>query len=233
MRGCERGKFCMLLWSIWKQRNEKVWNNSNSNVIKANMMAQECLSDWMGAKQICNEMQHPENIKTLCTMWHKPAHSIIKCNVDAAFFGDEHKYGIGCLLRDEDGKVVSCRTCIFHGSVDVMEGEAMGLLEALVWVHSLGSKKIFFELDAKGVVDTINADYVGVFEFTSIVHKCKDIIRSEQDFFISFARRQANECTHALAKASSFYVSPTIWSEPPSFISSYLNLVCKNTYHYQ
>ncbi|XP_073022726.1 uncharacterized protein [Primulina eburnea] len=117
-----------------------------------------------------------------CLDWHKPPRLYIKCNVDAAFFPSDQKIGIGCILRDENGMLLRCRSCVVAGMFSVKEGEAMGLLEALSWVRRLGLKKVYFEMDAKVVVESIRYSDV------------------------------ANECAHALAKASCSYASPMEWS---------------------
>ncbi|XP_073283689.1 uncharacterized protein [Primulina huaijiensis] len=125
-----------------------------------------------------------------------------------------------------------CRTCVIVGVFSVKEGEAMSLLEALSWVRRLGLKKVYFELDAKVVVEAIKSSDVGISEFGSIVQSCKDIIRCEHEFSTSFIRRQANECAHALAKASCSYASPMVWSEPPDCVTSFLSHYCNNPSHY-
>ncbi|XP_073119899.1 uncharacterized protein [Henckelia pumila] len=127
------------------------------------------LCDWVGAKQLRHDINNNSNPETTCKLWHKPDKTFLNYNVDAAFFKEEHKIGIGCLVRDEEGKVLICRTKVMHGVADVKEGEAMGLLEAILWVQSLGWKKVCFEIDAKGVVEAVTSSHYDVYEFSSIV----------------------------------------------------------------
>ncbi|KZV23154.1 hypothetical protein F511_04993 [Dorcoceras hygrometricum] len=52
----------------------------------------------------------------------RPAHSFVKCNVDAAFFSGEQKLGVGCILQNDEGMFMRCRTCAFNALVSVKEG---------------------------------------------------------------------------------------------------------------
>ncbi|XP_073152635.1 uncharacterized protein [Henckelia pumila] len=215
-----------------RQRNDKVWNGKSKDVPTMIRFAREYLYDWLGAKNFNCMIKEPQPGDKSCHMWHKPIRPFSKCNVDAAFFPTEQKIGLGCVVRKDDGSFFRARTCVVNGVADVKEGEAIGILEALLWVQSLGLKKVCFELDAKVVVEAINGSNIGVSEFSSIVRQCKNLIRSEQDFSIKFIRRQANECVHALAKASRSYASPMVCSEAPSLISPLLNFVCNESTHY-
>ncbi|XP_073017389.1 uncharacterized protein [Primulina eburnea] len=177
MQGFTQSKFCMVLWNIWRQRNDKVWNDTFNDPSTTVRLALKFLCDWLRAKQLSQEIADAHSLESGCPDWHKPPRLAIKCNVDAAFFPVDQKIGIGCILRNENGKFLRCRTCVIVGAFSVKEGEAMGLLEALSWVRRLGLKKVYFEMDAKGVVEAIKASDVGISEFGFIVKSCKDIIR--------------------------------------------------------
>ncbi|XP_075499452.1 uncharacterized protein LOC142537854 [Primulina tabacum] len=171
-------------------------------------LALEFFCDWLRAKQKSQEIADVHSMDSGCPDWHKSPRLSIKYNVDAAFF--QSKDRLGCILRDENCMFLTFRTCVIVGVFNVNEGEAMGLLEALSWVRRLGLKKVYFEMDAKVVVEAIKSSGIDIFEFGSIVQSCKDIIRCKHEFSISFIRRQANECDHTLAKASCSYASPIV-----------------------
>ncbi|XP_073120864.1 uncharacterized protein [Henckelia pumila] len=183
-----RGDYCIILWGIWRQRNDKVWNGTSKDVPTTIRFAREYLYDWLGAKKFNRTMLEHHTRDKPCQIWHKPARSFAKCNVYAAFIPEEQKIGLGCVVRNDDDSFFRARTCAINGVAGVKEGKAIGILEALLWVQSLGLKKVCFELDAKVVMEAINGSNIGVFEFSFIVRKCKDLIRSEQDFSINFVR---------------------------------------------
>jgi len=75
--------FCCLLRSIWKQRNNRVWNevtDAQANVVKK---AKVMLHDWQDAHRICNtscaQPRHEGNMK-----WIKLTKGRFKCNIDTS-----------------------------------------------------------------------------------------------------------------------------------------------------
>lgn len=87
--------------------------------------------------------------------------------------------GLGIVLRDDEGKFLGCHS--------LEEAEAMGLLEAILWICSLGFRKVCFELYAKVVVDAIHSSNSDLSEFGSIVQHCKKLLRVEHEFSVLFA----------------------------------------------
>jgi hypothetical protein len=49
--------FCTILWSLWQQRNNKIWRNHNEPVRVVMDRANNMLSDWSAA-QIKRSRQH-------------------------------------------------------------------------------------------------------------------------------------------------------------------------------
>ncbi|XVF67678.1 hypothetical protein PTKIN_Ptkin10aG0140900 [Pterospermum kingtungense] len=54
------------------------------------------------------------------------------------FFKEEQCHGYGIVLRDDQGLVVAAKRLLVPGIPSVCECEALGLAEALSWVHELG-----------------------------------------------------------------------------------------------
>lgn len=69
--------------------------------------------------------------------WQPPEHGRMKCNVDAAFFSQRNKTGVGICIRDEDGVFVLARTVTFIGVYPVDIGEALGNYHALQWASDM------------------------------------------------------------------------------------------------
>jgi hypothetical protein len=55
----------------------------------------------------------------------------LKCNIDVALFKDQHKFGVGMCIRNDQGRFVKARTMWFHGNPPPMEAEAWALREAI------------------------------------------------------------------------------------------------------
>jgi len=194
--------FCCIIWSIWKQRNNKIWKE----VIDAQTFVFDrvkvLLEDWKDAKlvQECspNCQQQGRHVK-----WVKPNTCRFKCNIDASFSEHLNKVGIGMCIRDENGTFVLAKQEYFSPICEVHIGEALGLLSALDWVHELNIGPVDFELDAKRVVDSFNSQNCDATEFGNIISYCKSLcINFYENSSVEFIRRQANEAAHKLAKAA-------------------------------
>ncbi|KAL8483327.1 hypothetical protein ACS0TY_026134 [Phlomoides rotata] len=64
--------------------------------------------------------------------------------------------GVGMILHDDVGGFVACRSLVLLGSYPSKLVEAMGLLEALSWIKSLGLQHVKIEVDSQLVVTTLN-----------------------------------------------------------------------------
>ncbi|KAL8543505.1 hypothetical protein ACS0TY_004159 [Phlomoides rotata] len=60
------------------------------------------------------------------------------------------------VIRDDTGFFVVGCTILRPGMINIDEGEAWGLIEALEWAARLGFDKMEVEVDAKQVVDAIS-----------------------------------------------------------------------------
>ncbi|KEH39570.1 hypothetical protein MTR_2g102247 [Medicago truncatula] len=94
--------FCCILWSIWKQRNNKIWNGVTDAQTFVFDRAKALLQDWKSTKLIrgiSSTHQQSERI----SKWVKPNPGHFKCNVDASFLNVSNMVGIGMCIRDENG----------------------------------------------------------------------------------------------------------------------------------
>jgi hypothetical protein len=122
--------FSVMVWSIWKRRNNQVWDNvadSNRTVCER---ARHLITSWRQAQHIrshvSNQQPAPQQMH-----WLKPSPGRYKCNIDASFSSISNKVGIGMCIRDAHGSFVAARTKWIEPILDVEIGEAIGLLSAL------------------------------------------------------------------------------------------------------
>lgn len=100
----QRCRFAMMIWCLWKRRNEKVWEG----IEKPAQISLQCSFDfflgWQHAQR--SKLAHSQAAtvrnRHIHTPWTCPDSGSLKCNVDAGIFEDD-KYGIGLCLRDGRG----------------------------------------------------------------------------------------------------------------------------------
>jgi ribonuclease HI len=198
---------CTILWSLWQQRNNKIWRNHNEPVRVVMDRANNMLSDWSAA-QIKHSRQHQQQQTGSAARWMKPSQGRYKCNVDASFSSRLNRVGIGMCIRDDQGRFVIAKTVWKSPIMNVDLGEAIGLLSAIKWVHELQLHNVGFELDSKNVVAKFHGHREDHSELGDVIKDCQ---RLHASYFpnssVEFIWRQANEVAHTLAKAASSLAS--------------------------
>jgi hypothetical protein len=186
--------FGVIIWSIWNQRNEKVWRNKDTPQHIVISRAMNFLIDWKNIKTVQTSTSVDMQVEETVIKWKKPSSGRIKCNIDAAFPSNNNRVGFGICIRDETGAFIRAKTEWVEPRCEVHVGEALGLLLALWWVHELNLGPVDFELDSKLVVDSFRCHRKDFTEFGAIIQHCKVLFSS---FYVNssveFVRRQANE----------------------------------------
>ena len=239
-------QFATLLWSVWKSRNLRVWENVTDTGQVIVERAKQLLQNWNFAnctKQISGAAGTAVAPHTTAVMtdsaaavmtdsaatvalpvqckWLKPHQGRLKCNVDASFSETLNCVGFGLCIRDEYGNFTKAKTLwsIPVCSSDV--GEALGLYHAIQWVRELQLSSVDFELDAKKVLDYFNKGGNDISEFGVIMDECR---KNCNDCFenskVEFSRRQANVVAHTLARETISPASPHVFDDVPLCIST-------------
>jgi ribonuclease HI len=189
-----------MLYSIWNARNEKEFNGKNIPPIEAMPHAMKALYDYQ-ANQKSRAMQDPkgnENNRNN-TSWSLPPKGILKLNVDAHSLSDG-RWGLGLLLRRDDGSTVGAVTRTRLGSDCTLLAEAMGLQEALNLIQQWNLSNVIIEMDAKTIVDTVNSSCYPRTNWGMIVDRCVRKMKDRTGIEVKWTRRQGNIAAHELAK---------------------------------
>lgn len=122
----------MIWWSVWKARNEYLWQNKISSVSEVAISAKRRLDQWVNAqKHISSLSSGPVNPGDGLERWIKLSEKMIKVNVDAAVFIAEGNVGLGIIARDDAGELLAARGMSKSGSPTPEMTEVLGVTEAL------------------------------------------------------------------------------------------------------
>jgi ribonuclease HI len=217
------GRFATLIWSLWQNRNNKVWQDDSDCGRRVGINAYQFWLDWL---QVQN-LQHHEAATTeqlqQQSRWQTPPAGWFKCNTDAGFHAASNKTSAGWILRNSTGNFVLAGTNWCHGKYSIIEGEAKALLEAMKAMEQNGTTHVIFETDSKNVVDAIHNLRTGISEFSSIICNIRNILALNPNFVVKFIKRQANMVAHKLARAAIGWASRYVVDVLPLFISSLVN----------
>lgn len=100
-------------------------------------------------------------------------------------------------------------------------GEALGLLSALRWVCGLQLGIVDFDINSKIVVDSLYGSKCGVSNYSEVINDCRHMLASNLiTSYVRFIRRQTNEVSYSLARATPCQASFCIHIRIPSCIST-------------
>ena len=125
----------MILWCVWRQQNQKLWENSLLLVVKAMELGYVFFQDWRQARAGASSTAVQRAYGPLT--WSRPLGGSWKCNLDAAMFRDLSAIGLGMVMRRNEGQFYECKTLLMPLSCSIKEAEALALQEALLWALSL------------------------------------------------------------------------------------------------
>ena len=129
----------MILWCVWRQRNQKLWENYLLPAVKAVELGYVFFQDWRRARAGASSsvVQRAHGPIT----WSRPLGGRWKFNLNAVLFRDLSVM----VMRRNDGRFYACKTLLMPLSYSVKEAEALTLCEALLWALSLKLVDVKFE----------------------------------------------------------------------------------------
>ncbi|CAN1845493.1 hypothetical protein LINPERHAP1_LOCUS37861 [Linum perenne] len=162
----------------------------------------------------------------VCSKWHLPNGQKLKCNVDTGIRVADRRWSRGMLIRDHQGHMVRRRAVWSAGLPEPREGEALALLDAMVWIEEEGCQLVIFEVDSEIVVGAVIGSDEDLSEFGGIIERCRLFLRVRRDCSVVVVRRDRNKAAHELARQSFSLVSPSVWHTPPEWLESALGDKC-------
>ncbi|VFQ59793.1 unnamed protein product [Cuscuta campestris] len=212
----------IILWEIWTQRNQLVWNNKYMQPKTLVARALQWYQSWQQAKQEDLEVARTRN--TFHNQWEPPVHGALKCNVDANFNPNTHLARVGMVVRDSNGYFVKGASRGLGQVEDACMAEAIGVREALSWLKGIFRDRIItLEMDNQTLYFALQEREENFSYFSGLVFDCKTLMSEFYSVSLSFVRRSANEVAHLLARASDFMHDLLEWDDtPPTIICDVL-----------
>jgi ribonuclease HI len=216
------GLFATLIWVLWNNRNNSIWNNTKEQGRSLGYKAKHMWEEWHSVQHLQSGRHVPVQQQHVLR-WQKPSDGWLKCNVDAAFHSEQNRTSVGWCLRDHQGMFVRAGTSWVEGTCSVIEGEAMALLTALRELEEQGFSQVIIETDSQSLVTVIPHIHVGNSEFSAIVCQIKNTMLLNPNFKVRFVKRQANIVAHSLARAAISWPRRYLFDSLPLCIATYLH----------
>ncbi|KAM6577771.1 hypothetical protein CsatB_029608 [Cannabis sativa] len=199
----ERLEASMVCWSVWKHRNELVWNAKQPVVSDVVTLAKLNFIDWYNAqKNNQPSLEINGSVDTSLEHWTPPQFPTIKINVDGAIFTNERRFGIGLVARTAGGIVLQAKKMSKMGLLKPHEVEAIGIKEALSWIKANAWTNVVVESDCLRVIRDIQQSKQMASPYGHIISECLALCSVVVDVSFNFVKRSANKVAHVLARSS-------------------------------
>ncbi|XP_074324344.1 uncharacterized protein LOC141661259 [Apium graveolens] len=149
----KRQSGAMLCWTIWKCRNDLIWN-------------QKCLEAQKAANSARNDGDE---------RWTLPTENQTKVNTDAAVFVSSKRYSYAYAARNHNGELLEARLKCKEGSISPECAKIMGICEALSWIKAKHIENVVVETDCLVAVQVVRGAAAMLSYFGSLVQECREI----------------------------------------------------------
>lgn len=209
-----------VLWGVWFFRNKRVWEGKNVTASFAMDWSSKFISDWRSAKasRLMLTAVGVKHYSSVVHKWRPPERGMLKLNVDAAYKVGLDSFSIGLVLRDHLGSFVAGKVLCFKIVSSVLEAETMAVHEGLKWLCSMPHQLVEVESDALLVVQAIKCDQNNLLEVGFILDACREMLKYNPGLSLSFAKRQANNAAHLMAKVPCLLNCQSYFTSPPSVL---------------
>lgn len=215
--------FYIIIWSVWKERNSRVFNNIQCSQQQVRDLILTRLVWWMkGWGEIIpysldDILRNPQCLKWLerkkinlqgkplgpDLSWAPPPPNSFKWNVDASFNPSINASAIGGVLRNSKGEFI----CIFSSPIPPMEinnAEVNAIFRAIQISESFPDKcqssNLIIESDSLNAVKWCTAKEGGPWNLNFHLNFIRNAIKRNTTMSILHQKREANHVADSLAK---------------------------------
>lgn len=187
-------------WCMWHNRNKARLGSTRLGPTR--QTSQEIIHK---ARSIIEEFQlayltRPRFKKHAEDQWVPPLHPWYKVNSDAAVFSHLKTVGIGVIIRDHEGSVITTLSKHLPLPLGPLEAEAKAMDEAVLFAWDVGIRDAIFETDSSVVSDALSGSITPPVSIVDIIvgalHRLQDFRHTQ----LQHVRRQANKPAHSLAQ---------------------------------
>ncbi|GAU34017.1 hypothetical protein TSUD_393630 [Trifolium subterraneum] len=117
------GRVTMLLWCIWHNRNDKLWNDNVQMPRQIGRYVFDAWNDWYSVHKLQSNSVSGTTEADL-VRWEKPVLGWVKCNVDVAFVSGSGRTSVELCFRDNSCQFMVGKTQWRQTVISSVEGEA-------------------------------------------------------------------------------------------------------------
>ncbi|XP_074324391.1 uncharacterized protein LOC141661307 [Apium graveolens] len=196
----------MVCWTIWRARNDLVWNQKYTRINKIVAEAMQHLTQWnIAQSRVTLPSLQPIGEGDGVVVWVRPSTNVVKVSVDAAIFEDQNAFGFGLIARGSDGALITAKSVLHTHLVSPDLADALTIKEALSWIDRMQWPQTILESDCLVAVQAIRSNTPMRSYFGGIIEECRSMLKRLHKVSLFFVKRSANMVAHQLARESYNY----------------------------
>ncbi|XP_062021145.1 uncharacterized protein LOC133737643 [Rosa rugosa] len=188
-------KLSMILWPLWRNRNNCLWNGSKQTAHDISLSSFAWLEDFQKARQSTTAGNNAQQEK----VWEPAAYGALKLNVDAAFLPQHTKGGIGGVIRDAQGKFVAAFASPVAHTASPKQCELIAIRAGLDLLHSLRIQHVIVESDCMEAIAEIQCRDHTFLANGGLIDDIKHAAAQVHSIQIRHTPRSCNRVAHRLA----------------------------------
>ncbi|KAL6201366.1 hypothetical protein ACLB2K_025080 [Fragaria x ananassa] len=214
----------MLLWAIWRNRNQKVWKGEVKQASEIVSLALVWWEDYKKARSSLNERRI-----VFRSRWTKPSVGFVKLNVDAVFDPNSGRTGLGGVFCDHEGLCLGAFTKFIVSASSPQHSELLAVLEGVGWAQVHHLLPLVVETDWQVLVNVVQSGSLDHSSIGFLLPGLRESLRLASNARLIFVKREANSIAHALAQYALFSQMNTGFSLViPLHVEELISLDCND-----
>ncbi|KAL5565698.1 hypothetical protein UlMin_028862 [Ulmus minor] len=167
--------------------------------------------------------------KVVASPWQAPIVGFVKVNTDAAWCGNQKKFGLGSVIRDHTGKVLGSVAIPVASSVSVAVAESWALEKGASLAKQMGFSAVILESDCLGVTKALESRTLIDSDLSYVFDSIYEICNEFDMYKFSYTPRIGNQVAHSLARLALSLENDQYW--PSGIPESLIPLVSSDSQH--
>lgn len=200
--------FCMVLWSIWLDRNSRVIEGMITKPEDVATRAGRLLGEFLS----CNSLDGiiAPSTQPVNKRWQPPSCGIIKINVDVAVCEGTYFIGIGVVVRDDSGVVLGTMARRMIGSFTPHIAACMAVREGVWFARARGFLRWVVETDAINIACAVFPPSSLSVE-ANVLEDIHELLSFERGGDVSYGSRKGNAMAPFLVRYAISNSISIIW----------------------
>ncbi|XP_061993825.1 uncharacterized protein LOC133711745 [Rosa rugosa] len=214
-------KLLMVMWAIWRNRNNVLWNNTKQSADALVLSSLAWLDEFTKANRVA-QLAPSKLQKT----WRPPERGTWKLNVDGSFIPNTTLGGVGGVLRDDRGNFRAAFAIPISNVASAKQVELRAIKEGLNLVATVGN--VVIETDCLDAVSSIADMQSTYLHEEGLLDDIRHELEQRSDIVVQHTSRVCNRVAHCLAISVYEVGNARVWqTQPPALIMELLKHDCK------